>query len=54
MKANDTYKEIRTIKLGENIARVYIPNLTDEERERRILEIAKAASEMLAKPRFKK
>ena len=48
MKVNDTYKEVKTIRLGENVARVYIPDLTDEERERRMREIARLAGELLA------
>lgn len=51
MRVQDTYKEVKTIKFGENVARVYIPDLTDEERERRMREIARLAGELLAKPK---
>lgn len=51
MRVQDTYKEVKTIKLGENVARVYIPDLTDEERARRMREIARLAGELLAKPK---
>lgn len=37
MKANqDTYKEVRTYTYPNAIVRVYIPDLTEEERERRM------------------
>lgn len=51
MRVQDTYKEVKTIKFGENVARVYIPDLTDEERARRMREIARLAGELLAKPK---
>ncbi len=51
MKVNDTYKEVKTIKFGENVARVYIPDLTEEERQRRLREIGRLAAELLAKPK---
>ena len=48
MLREDTYKEVRTFRYGENVARVHIPDLTDEERERRMREIARLAGELLA------
>ena len=47
-KQQDTYKEVRTIIRNGNIARVYIPDLTEEERARRRKAIAKSAAELLA------
>ncbi len=44
----DTYKEVRTIIRNGNIVRVHIPDLTEEERERRRKEIGKAAARLLA------
>ena len=43
----DTYKEVRMIIRNGNIARVYIPDLTEEERDRRRKEIGKAAAELI-------
>lgn len=48
MRVKDTYKEVKTIRFGENVARVHIPDLTEEERSRRIAEIGRLAGEMLA------
>ena len=47
MREKDTYKEVITIRLGCNVARVHIPDLTPEERERRMREIGRLAGEML-------
>ena len=44
----DTYKEVRTIIRDGFIARVYIPNITDEERDRRRKEIGEVALRLLA------
>ena len=43
----DTYGEPTIIKVGNNVARVYSPILTDEERERRMERIKKAAVELV-------
>lgn len=51
MKVEDTYKEVKTIMFGQNVARVYIPDLTEEERQRRLREIGRLAAELLAKPK---
>lgn len=51
MRVQDTYKEVKIIKFGENVARVHIPDLTDEERARRMREIGRLAAELLAKPK---
>ena len=47
MAKTDAYKEVRTIEYPGMIARVYIPDLTPEERERRMKVIAQAAAELL-------
>lgn len=44
---NDTYKEVRVIKFPQGTARVHIPDLTDEERERRMKRIAQSAALLL-------
>ena len=45
--SKDTYKEIKTYQFENLVARVYIPDLTPEERERRMKAIHKAAGELL-------
>lgn len=47
MSKNDVYGEPRIMVIGNVIAKVYRPILTEEERERRMKEIAKAAAELL-------
>jgi hypothetical protein len=54
MKQQDTYKEVRTLKFGENIVRVHIPDLTSAERERRLKDIGRLAGEMLIQERKEK
>lgn len=43
----DTYKEVRTFEFPGMIARVHIPDLTQEERSRRMKAIYRAAAELL-------
>lgn len=43
----DTYKEVRTIEFPGMIARIHIPDLTPEERNRRMQNIKKAAENLL-------
>lgn len=43
----DTYKEVRTFHYPNVIARVHIPDITPEERERRMANISKAAADLL-------
>lgn len=43
----DTYKEIKTFEYPNFIVRVHIPDLTKEERARRMKEIEKAAINLL-------
>ena len=42
-----TYKEIRTMEFPGMIARVYIPELTSEERAKRMKRIHKEAANLL-------
>ena len=48
MKQQDTYKEVRTICRDGVVVRVHIPDLTEEERSRRMREIERAAARLLA------
>lgn len=43
----DTYKEVKQIVFPNMIANVFIPELTPEERERRMAAIKKAAANLL-------
>lgn len=47
MKGQDTYKEVKVIEFPNMIARVYIPDLTEEERERRMKRIKDATVRLL-------
>lgn len=47
MKQKDTYKEVRVIEFPQGTARVHIPDLTDEERERRMKRIVESAALLL-------
>ena len=47
MKCQDTYKEVRTIQFSGMIARVHIPELTSDERAKRMKAIHKAAENLL-------
>lgn len=44
---NDTYKEVKVFTFPGVVARVYIPELTAEERERRMKQIYDAAVRLL-------
>lgn len=46
-KSIDTYKEIKIFHFENMTVRVHIPNLTDEERKRRMKKIHTAAAELL-------
>lgn len=46
-KIPDTYKEIKTFEYPNCIVRVHIPDLTEEERARRMKRIQKAAEALL-------
>lgn len=43
----DTYKEVRTFHYDNAVVRVHIPDLTPEEKERRMKEVTKAAVDLL-------
>lgn len=43
----DTYKDVKVMKFPDCTAFVYIPDLTPEERSRRMKEIEKAAASLL-------
>lgn len=47
MKQRDTYKEVRVMEFPGMIARVYIPDISPEERARRMKEIRNAAESLL-------
>lgn len=47
MKKQDTYKEVRVIEFPQGTATVHIPDLTPEERERRLKRIAQSAALLL-------
>ena len=53
MKQKDTYKEVRVIEFPCGSARVHIPDITPEERERRMKRIAQSAA-LLLYPELKK
>jgi ribosome recycling factor len=44
----DTYKEVRTFHYTNAVVRVHIPDLTEEERNRRLDAVKKAAAALLA------
>jgi len=43
----DTYKEVRTLEFSGMVARVYIPNLTPDERSERMKSIHNQAANLL-------
>lgn len=47
----DTYKEIKVFSFSNMTVRVHIPDITEEERERRMKAIHKAAADLLMKER---
>lgn len=47
MKGQDTYKETRTFEFPNWIVRVHIPDLTEDERARRMKAIHDAAADLL-------
>ena len=53
MKCKDTYKEVRVFEFPNMIARVHIPDITEEERARRMKLIEQAAVALL-KEKYKK
>jgi hypothetical protein len=51
MKKQDTYGEPKIITYPGIVAKVYSPILTEEERQRRMAQIAKSAEKLLKKER---
>ena len=49
MKQQDSYKEIKTLHFPGMIARVHIPDLTEEERSARMKAIHNQAANLLKK-----
>lgn len=47
MKTQDTYKEVRVFEYPNMIVRVHIPDISDEENERRMKAVRKAAEALL-------
>lgn len=47
MEKKDTYKEVRTFTYPNAVVRVHIPDLTPDERERRMQKVKKAAADLL-------
>ena len=47
MKNTDTYKEVRVFEYPNAIVRVHIPDLTEEERAKRMKIIHNAAASLL-------
>lgn len=47
MQKRDTYKEVRTFTYPNAIVRVHIPDLTPDERNRRMRKVEKAAADLL-------
>lgn len=47
MRSKDTYKEVITFEDPRAIVRVHIPDLTEEERSRRIAQAQRAAADLL-------
>lgn len=46
-KTVDTYREVRTFHFENMTVRVHIPDITKEERSRRMKAVHKAAAELL-------
>ena len=46
-KCQDTYKEVRVFEYPGWIIRVHIPDISDEENERRMVLVKKAATDLL-------
>lgn len=47
MAGRDVYKEVRTFRFPNMVVRVHIPDLTEEERERRMKRVHAAAESLL-------
>lgn len=53
MKQTDTYAEPKTFTYPGIVAKVFSPILTEEERQRRMAQIAKSAERLLTSERKK-
>lgn len=49
MKGQDVYKEVVTIEFPNMVARIHIPDLTEEERKKRMQRIYDATINLLRK-----
>lgn len=49
---NDTYKEVKVFHYPNMVVRVHIPDITPEERARRMERIAQSAAALLAEGRI--
>lgn len=47
MKEQETYKEVRVFESPDAVIRVFVPELTEEERERRYREVCRAVERLL-------
>ena len=47
MSIKDTYKEVKTFEFSNMVARVYIPELTAEERSRRMQKVRTSAARLM-------
>lgn len=47
MQSQDTYKEVRVFEYPNAIVRVHIPDLAEDERNRRMKEVQRAAQQIL-------
>ncbi len=54
MKQQDTYTEPKTITYNGIVAKVYSPIISEEERQRRMAQIAKSAERLLTQERILK
>lgn len=50
-KVQDVYKEVRVFEYPNMIVRVHIPDISDEENERRMKAVRKAAEALLKEVR---
>ena len=50
----DTYKEVRVFQYDNAVVRVHIPDLTSDERSRRMKEVERAALQLILESQSKK
>ncbi len=51
---NDTYKEVIVFNYSNAVVRVHIPDITSEEKSRRMKEVERAAVKLILESRSKK